>query len=345
MPDEVFFAAEGPFTLEDLGRLAGATVTPADAGAKQCERVAPLDTAGPKDVSFLDNPKYISLLKDTKAGAVIVAPNFANQVPRQSACLVSDSPYKAYALVAQAFYPNKVAPRPGISDRAMVATSVKIGENCQIDDGAVLGSGVVIGDETRIGANTVISENVKIGSGTSIGANVTLQYCHIGDGVIIHPGVRIGQDGFGFASDASGHIKVPQLGRVIVHDKVEIGANTTIDRGAGPDTVIGPGSMIDNLVQIGHNVQLGRGCVIVSQVGISGSTKLGDFVVLGGQVGVAGHIEVGSMSRVAAKSGISKSLAGGQTYGGYPAIPIGEWRRQIATISRATKRKTRERGL
>jgi UDP-3-O-[3-hydroxymyristoyl] glucosamine N-acyltransferase len=175
---------------------------------------------------------------------------------------------------------------------------------------------------------------VVVGADCAIAANVTLSHCLVGDRVRLHPGVRIGQDGFGFAPDPAGHVKVPQLGRVIVHDDVEMGANCTVDRGSGPDTIIGAGCWFDNLVQIGHNVELGRGCIMVAQSGISGSSKLGDFVVVGGQVGIAGHLTIGSGASVAAKSGVMRDVAEGDTVGGYPAQPIRDWHRQTASLRR-----------
>ena len=156
--------------------------------------------------------------------------------------------------------------------------------------------------------------------------------------MLIHAGVRIGQDGFGFATGAEGHVKVPQLGRVIIGDDVEIGANTTIDRGAGPDTVIGAGTQIDNLVQIGHNVVLGRGCVVVAQVGISGSTKVGDYVVIGGQVGLAGHLSIGNKVRIAAQSGVMRDVAEGETVGGSPATTMRDWLRRVAIVDRLARK-------
>jgi UDP-3-O-[3-hydroxymyristoyl] glucosamine N-acyltransferase len=166
-----------------------------------------------------------------------------------------------------------------------------------------------------------------------------LSHCLIGSRVVLHPGVRIGQAGFGFAPDPAGPVKVPQLGRVIIGDDVDIGANTTIDRGSGHDTVIGPGSMIDNLVQIGHNVTLGRGCILAGLVGVSGSTKLGDFVMAGGQVGFAGHLNIGKGSRIGAKSGLMRDVPAGETVMGSPAVPVIQFMRQIATVERLAKKK------
>jgi len=185
----------------------------------------------------------------------------------------------------------------------------------------------------------VIGPGCAIGAGGVIGAQVTIAFALIGDHVLIHPGARIGQDGFGFVSGPDGHLKIPQLGRVIIQDDVEIGANTTVDRGAGPDTVIGEGTKIDNLVQIGHNVRIGRHCVIAGQVGISGSTVLGDFVALGGKVGLSDHVTLGSGAQVAALSGVMRDIPPGEVHMGIPARPIREFMRETALLSRLAKKK------
>ena len=182
---------------------------------------------------------------------------------------------------------------------------------------------------------------MEIGEDTHIGALTTISHAVIGQRVIIHRGVHIGQDGFGFALGRDGHVKVPQLGRVMVDDDVEIGSGTTIDRGTGPDTIIGEGAKIDNLVQIGHNVHIGKRAVVVAQCGISGSTRVGDGAVLGGQVGIAGHLKIGAGAKVAAKSGVMTDIPSGASYGGSPAIPVNDWHRQTIALSRIIKPKTR----
>ena len=288
MADSRFFLHGGPITLEKLADIAGAKIVGKAAPTAEFFDVAPLASAGPGDVSFIDNRRYVSEFKKSGAGACLLQADLVDDAPDGMALLVTEEPYRGYALVAQSFYPATAA-SGGISPNAVVDPGAKLGRNVGIGPGVVVGADAEIGAETHIGANTVIGDGVTIGDGCLIGPSVTLACCHIGERVILHSGVRIGQDGFGFAPGARGHTKVPQLGRVIIGDDVEIGANSTIDRGAGPDTVIGDGTKIDNLVQIGHNVRVGKRCLIVSQVGISGSCEIGDFVMIGGQAGIAGH--------------------------------------------------------
>jgi UDP-3-O-[3-hydroxymyristoyl] glucosamine N-acyltransferase len=253
------------------------------------------------------------------------------------------SPTAAFAAAAELLYPEH-----GILhwDREPVSASAKLGKDVEIAPGAVIGPNAEIGDRTRIGPHAVIGSGVLLGSDCDIGAHATITHSYVGDGVSVLPGAQIGQPGFGFASGPSGHAKIPQLGRVIVQDKVEIGACTTIDRGALGDTIIGEGTKIDNLVQIGHNCQIGRHCIIVAQVGMSGSCELGDFVVLGGQAGLADHVKIGDRARLAARSAMAPGeLPGGQDYGGAPAIPVREWRRQMAAYAMlGRRRKQNENG-
>ena len=337
MADPRFHRRSGPFRLADIAERIGATLSPGTDPGRMFDDVAPLQAAGATNLSFFDNVRYVEAFAASRAGACILGAAHAARAPEGMALLVCEQPYRAYALAAQMFYP-RVAPEPGVAPSAVIGQDAVLAEGCRIEPGAVVGGRAEIGPRTLIGPNAVIGEGVVIGADSVVGANASVSHALIGARVTIYPGVRIGQDGFGFAPDPRGHVKVPQLGRVVVHDDVEIGANTTIDRGSGPDTVIGAGSFIDNLVQIGHNVELGRGCVIVAQVGISGSTKLGDFVVLGGKVGVAGHLSIGTGAKLAARSGVTKDIPPGATYGGFPAIPIREWRKQTAILSRLTKK-------
>lgn len=339
MADPRFFKVSGPFTLEHLARVAGAEFeASSNAGSVTIHDVAPLETAGPDQISFLDNRKYVDAFVQSKAGAVIVSREFADKAPKGTHVLVSKDPYRAYAKVAQEFYPV-TDPVPWVAPSAYVDASAELAPNCRIEPGAYIGPKAKIGSASTIGPNAVIGEGVEIGNSTVVGANASVLFAIVGNHVLIYPGARIGQDGFGFAMGPQGHLKVPQLGRVLIGDHVEVGANATIDRGAGPDTIIGAGTMIDNMVHIGHNVQMGRGCVLAGQVGVSGSTQLGDFVACAGQVGLTGHLKIGTGARIAAQSGVMRDVAPGETVGGSPAVPMGEWLKQSALINRMVKRK------
>ncbi len=338
MADPRFFTVAGPFTVGEIARRTGAAVAGSALAGRILVDVAPLDSAGPDELSFLDNPKYLDVLRRTRAGAAFVHPDRAAAAPPDLTLLVTPAPYRAYAVAAQAFYPEPPPP-PGIAPSAVVDPSAQLGEGCAVEAGAVIGARVVIGREALVGAHAVIGPGCVLGDRVRLGPHASLSHCIVGARVRIYPGARIGQDGFGFAPDPAGYVKVPQLGRVIVGDDVEIGANTTIDRGAGPDTVIGAGTMIDNLVQIGHNVEVGRGCVLVAQIGISGSTQLGDFVMIGGQVGLAGHLRIGKGARIAAQSGVMRDVAPGEAVAGSPAVPIRDHHRQVLQLQRLAAKK------
>lgn len=340
MADPRFYSVEGPFTLGELADITGADLDESADASRKIVDVAPLESAEPTHLSFLDNKKYVPAFETTRAGACIVAPLLAERAPAGTALLLSAAPYKAYALAAQAFYPIR-PPEPGIAPTAVIDPSAELGPDCRVDPGAVIGAHASLGRQCWIGANAVIGPGVVIGELGRVGACASLSHCIVGSRVSIYPGARIGQDGFGFASDPSGATKVPQLGRVMIHDDVEIGANTTIDRGSGPDTVVGAGCWIDNLVQIGHNVELGRGCAVAGQVGISGSTKIGNFVFLGGQVGISGHLRIGDGAKVAAQAGLMRDVEPGATLGGTPAVAIRDWHRQTAALAKLTKKRSR----
>ena len=338
MADPRFYTVAGPFNLQDIAQIAKARIGDGADNLAWFVDVKPLISAGAGHISFLDNKRYIHQFSTTKAGACLVHPDLINKAPKDISLLISEEPYRAYARVAAAFYPAASIQDFQASDVLIDDTAV-IGKNCKIAPGVIIGANAKIGDNCRIGANTVLGPGVTLGNDCFIGSNVTLSFSLIGDGVCISAGAQIGSDGFGFAPGRDNHIKVPQLGRVIIEKDVDIGSNTTIDRGSGPDTVIGAGTKIDNLVQIAHNVRIGRNCLIVSQAGISGSTEIGNFSVIGGQAGLAGHLHIGEGARIGAKSGVTGDLKGGVTVGGFPARPIKEWLRGVAVLRRNAIKK------
>ena len=338
MADKRFFSVAGPFTLAEMAELTGSQLSDPSAGAKTVVDVAPLQEANENQLTFLDNKKYTDYFRSTKAAACFVRPEFAAEAPAGTVCLTHKNPYKAYALAAQAFYPTAVRGEY-VASSAVIDPSASIGKDCHIEHGAVIGRNVKIGARCRIQAHAVIRDGVEIGDDSDVGPNTYIACAIIGKKARVHPGAVIGRQGFGFAIDPTGYIAVPQLGRVIIGDDVEIGANSTIDRGAGPDTVIGQGTRIDNLVQIGHNVKLGKYCVIVAQTGISGSTQLGDYVMTGGQSGFAGHLKVGNGAKVAAQSGVMRDIPAGEEVMGTPAVSLRQFLRQSSLMSKMATRK------
>ncbi|PCJ71228.1 MAG: UDP-3-O-(3-hydroxymyristoyl)glucosamine N-acyltransferase [Rhodobiaceae bacterium] len=348
MADSRFFRREGPFTLAQLASRIEAEVAEGADTSVEITDIAPLDGAQKGELSFLDNPKYATAFETTKASACIIAPKFLDLAPKGIALLVSHQPYRSYALAAQTFYPDSVRPldtfgNPGeISAQAHVHASAQIGEGATIEPGAVVSAGVEIGSGSVISSAAVLAKNVTVGRDSYIGPGACLSFAHVGDRVTIHSGVRIGQDGFGFAMGLPTHEKIPQLGRVIIQDDVEIGANTTIDRGAGPDTIIGAGTKIDNLVQIGHNVVTGQGCVIVAQSGIAGSAELGDYVALGARAGILGHLKVGDGAQIAGRSSVIHEVPAGARWGGSPAKPVREWQRELIAVQKLGKRAVKK---
>jgi UDP-3-O-[3-hydroxymyristoyl] glucosamine N-acyltransferase len=298
--------------------------------------VAPLQTAGSAEVSFLDNRKYLPALEATCAGAVLVHPDNAARVPAGTVAVVTPEPYAAWARVAALFHPLPPL-RPGIHPSAVVSPGAMVDPSTEIGPFAVIGSGTEIGPRCRIGPHAVVGDGVVLGPDCRIGSHASVSHALLGARVYVYPGARIGQEGFGFAITAEGFRSVPQLGRVLLEDDVEVGANSTIDRGSLHDTFIGAGSRLDNLVQIGHNVRLGRGCVIVSQAGISGSTTLEDHVMLGGQAGLTGHLRIGRRARIGAQAGVMADVPAGADVVGSPAQPVRAFFREIAAIRRLVR--------
>ena len=332
--DARFFRRSGPYSLAVVANAARGVV---DELELLLEGVAPLQTAGRNEVSFLDNRRYASALDRTSAGAVIVHPDMAARVPVGTMAIRTTEPYAAWARVAALFYPM-LPKSPGIHPSAVVAEGASVDPSAEIGPLSVIEAGAEIGAGCRIGPCVVIGAGVIVGRDCRIGAHASLSYAILGARVYVYPGARIGQEGFGFARTNDGFLTIPQLGRVILEDDVEVGANTTIDRGSSRDTVIGAGSRLDNLVQIGHNVVLGRCCVIVAQVGISGSTVLEDFVRVGGQAAMAGHLRIGQHAEIGAQAGVISDIAPGAKMLGSPAQPKKEFFRQIATLKKMSKK-------
>lgn len=331
-----FFDRQGPFALSKLVEITGAELPEGADGSVEVVDARPLDDAAPGHISFLDNPKYAMQLAQTRASACFLKPKFVPRLPESVTALITDKPYHAFAKALSLFYPQAQHPMvvPSPVGSSGVHPDARLEPGVTIQPGAIVAAEAQIGSGSVIAAGAVVGYRVTIGRNCFVGPNATITHALIGNNVIIHAGVRIGQDGFGFALGPEGHLKVPQIGRVIIQDHVEIGANTTIDRGALKDTVVGEGTKIDNLVQIAHNVVIGRNCVIVAQVGISGSTILDDFVVMGGQSGVVGHVRLGAGAQVAGNSGVAQSIPPGERWGGTPARPARQWAREMALLKR-----------
>lgn len=339
MTEPFFFEPATALTVAEIAALTGAEPAPDAPLDRVIRDIATLDQAGPADLAFLENPNYIRQLAHTRAGACLIAPRFAASAPAGLPLLRARDPYRAFVAVARALYPTALRPTSlfgsqGLSPGASVHPSARLESGAVVDPGAVVGPGAEIGSGTVIGPTAVIGPGVRIGRDCSVGAGSTLTHTLVGDRVVIHPGCRIGQDGFGYVMGAGGHQKVPQLRRVIIQNDVEIGAGTTIDRGGTRDTVIGEGTKIDNLVQIGHNVLIGRHCVIVAQTGISGSATLEDYVVLGARAGVNNHVVIGQGAQIGALSGVNSDVPPGERWGGVPAKPAKAWMRELRAINR-----------
>jgi len=332
--DPRFFRRVGPHALAIVAQAAGGVIEAACAAVSErmmLSGVAPLQAAGPTELSWLDNRRYASLLTRTRAGAVILHPDMRSNLPAGCVGIVTKEPYLGWARAASLFYPEPPG-EPGVHRSALVADTAKVDATAEIGPFVVVEAGAEVGARCRIGPGAVIGAGVVIGPDCRIGAHAAVSHARLGARVVLFPGARIGQEGFGFAVGPQGFVTVPQLGRVILEDDVQIGANSTVDRGSVQDTVIGAGSRLDNLVQIGHNVRLGRGCIIVAQVGISGSTVLEDFVSVGGQAGLAGHLHIGRRARIAAQSGLMRDVPAGSDVMGSPAQPMRDYFREITFL-------------
>ncbi|MEI9993329.1 MAG: UDP-3-O-(3-hydroxymyristoyl)glucosamine N-acyltransferase [Rhizomicrobium sp.] len=340
MADPRFYDNRGPFALTELCKAADAALPAHADGQVEVHDLASLAGAGPDHLTFFSGTGPGGDLAQTAAGFCFVPAKSTRPLPTRAGmtAIPVASVQHAFAAAARLFYPDSSL--VAWAQQTPVDPSATIGAHVVLGPGVVIGPGAEIGDGTRIGPNSVIGRGVAVGRNCEIGSNCTIANAYIGDGVLILPGAQIGQPGFGFASGPTGHIKIPQIGRVIVQDRVEIGACTTIDRGALGDTVIGEGTKLDNLIQIGHNTHLGRHNIVVAQAGVAGSCEFGDFVILGPQTGIADHVKIGSGARIAARSASQPGIEypGGQDYGGAPLRPVREWIREMHALTKLAKK-------
>jgi UDP-3-O-[3-hydroxymyristoyl] glucosamine N-acyltransferase len=342
MSAPTFFKRGNGLTVRDIAALTGAEPHARADLDRRVVGIAPLDRATPRDLTFFDSSKYADQAAATAAGICLTSDRFAGSLPARVCVLRAREPYGAFVDVARALFPDALRPSSlceasGLAPGAFVHPSARIEPGVTIDPGAVIGPRVEIGAGTVIGPGAVIGPGVRIGRDCAVGAHTAITHALLGDRVILHPGCAIGQDGFGYARGAKGARKIPQVGRVIIQDDVEIGANSTIDRGAIRDTVIGEGTKIDNLVQIGHNVTIGRHCMLAAQVGIAGSCTVEDGVIMGGQAGVGDHATIGAGAMLAAQAGVMGIVPAGKRWGGSPGRPAKQWLREVVTLERLAK--------
>jgi UDP-3-O-[3-hydroxymyristoyl] glucosamine N-acyltransferase len=337
MTDDRFFPRRGPFSLGEIAAHAEVQLPPGAPAGLAIRGIAALEAAKPDELSLFCDVRHAPAFASGHAGAIVTTSKLANYPHNGSWLLLARDPRLAFALIGLMFYPRDAA-KSGIHPLAHVDPSAMIGEGCQIDSGAVVGPNAWIGAGTHIRANAVIGMGVEIGASSIVGACAAVSHALIGARVRIGDGVIIGSEGFGVVPGPKGLVCSAQIGRVIIGDDVRIGANCTIDRGAMDDTEIGAGTMIDNLVQIAHNVRIGRNCIFAGQAGVAGSAIIGDNVFVGGQVAVKDHVTIGSNVRVAGKSGVMRDVAEGEVIAGYPAVPIRQWHRQTASTWRASKK-------
>jgi UDP-3-O-[3-hydroxymyristoyl] glucosamine N-acyltransferase len=343
MTQPTFFDRPPLSTLAEIAALTKAQLADVSRAGQQVKGLASLDEAGPMHLTFFDNLKYRDQLASTKAGACLVSARFEARVPSHVAVLRAAQPFRAFVNIAREFHAGALRPKSwfgntGIAASAIIDPSARLEDGVTVDPLAVIGPNVEIGAGTVIGAGAVIGDNVRIGRDCNVGARTAIQFALIGNNVLIHPGCSIGQDGYGFVFfGPEGHLKVPQTGRVLIQNDVEIGAGTTIDRGSLRDTVIGEGTKIDNQVQIGHNVTIGRHCLLAGQIGLAGSLTIGDNVALGAKVGINNHLHIGDGAQVTAMSGVKDDIPAGGRWGGFFAKPTRQWFREIVAVERLAR--------
>lgn len=341
MIDSKFFGRPNRFTVKELAQLCNGQVIGDE--LRVVSGIATLESATEYDLIFLSNKKYTNQLHDTKACVVLIDSSSIDDVPPDITKLVVKNVMVAYSMISKKMYSNFFEPgKTFVSKYANISKTAIIGKGAHIEDFVIICDGVVIGENSTIGFGSVIHKGVTIGENAIIGDHVSIAYTNIGNCVTINSGAKIGESGFGIIQEKDKLNMIPQLGRVTIGNHVRIGANTTIDRGSICDTEIGDCTMVDNLVQIAHNVKIGRSCIIVAQVGIAGSTVLGDGVVLGGQVGVAGHLKIGNRVMAAAQTGLHTDVKDNAMLGGTPAVDLTVWKRQAIYLKQCVTRKKKE---
>lgn len=343
MAQPIFFTKPPAAALADVATLTKAQLVDPARGGHVITGLASLDEAGPMHLAFFDNLKYADQLRATKAGACLVSPRFEAEVPEHVAVLRVAQPFRAFVRIAREWHADALRPQSwvgndGIAPSAIIDPTARLEDGVVVDPLAVIGPDVEIGSGTVIGVGAVIGPGVKIGRDCNVGARTAIQCALIGNNVLIHPGCSIGQDGYGFIFfGPEGHLKVPQTGRVLIQNDVEVGANTTIDRGSLRDTVIGEGTKIDNQVQIGHNVTIGRHCLLAAQIGLAGSLTIGDNVALGAKVGINNHLKIGDGAQVTAMSAVKDDIPPGGRWGGHFAKPTKQWFKEIIAVERLVR--------
>lgn len=348
MGDPVFFSPARRLTVGEAAAMAGGTLHHPSTAGISIDGLAAAAQGGSGKLVFVDGRKHAALLDGLVAAAVLCPEDLADRVPDGIAVIVARHPAAAFARIGRALYPEAVRSMRLAAVPQAIAGSAIVSPLASIEDGVSIGAGVVVGDGAEIGRGSIIAPNAVIGADCRVGRDcyigpgATVLAALIGNRVTIHGGARIGQDGFGFHPGPAGLEKIPQIGRVVIQDDVEIGANTTVDRGALDDTVVGEGTKIDNLVQIGHNVRIGRHCAIAAQAGISGSVTIGDGVLLGGRAGIADHVSIGDGAQIAAGSGLMHDVPAGERWAGFPAKAATEFFREVYTLKKLASDRKRK---
>jgi len=339
MTDDRFFDRAGPFPLGDIAAHVGGEMDNQSAADFLIRDVSNLDSADPGEISLYSDAKYAQAFAKTQASVVITDRKLAAHEHNGTWLLLHANPRLAFAQVGHLFYP----PAPlveGLQTPVPIHPTATVGAGTQVAQGGEIRANAKIGANCSIGTNVVIGKGVEIGDSCTIGPNCTITHAILGNRVVLGPGVSLGNAGFSFVPGPKGLLRVPQLGRVIIEDDVEFGANCVVDRGAIGDTQIGRGCRFDGLIHVGHNVKMGQFCIVVAQAGIAGSTTIGPGVMIGGQAGIADHLTIGPGARLAARAGVTQDVAAGESVGGYPAQPIKQWRRQVVWLKKMVGRKS-----